>query len=378
MTNPFTILRSGFDTLELSYGAALPDAFLDALEAAKQQAAKSRRAEPVRYRGVEFLVEASGAQGGYAYRVSTGIFGAIWTFRDKSSRDPWTTHVKLRAHGLATKGLLKAKADCDDFLNRIGSRYDANDARVSRADFAIDVYYPSFTIQTEAFVSHARTLHAEIIDRRGNSETCNYARFGKLPGKQLAVYQKAKKIIQEKDLIWIELLETKFRELVSPNEPLRDVWRFELRAGKTFITDRIGLRRWDKFVSSLQDVFLPIWNSISLRVPSRDTNRTRWHLSPIWVALAKIIREEITTDSPVIIPANVLARLREDHVNGLDAQQVGLIISRAALDEIDAAGLSRYIPRLMSRLAAALETRPHLDEELARRRERAEIAFGSG
>lgn len=375
-TDSFAILRSGFDTLELAYGAALPEAFLDVLESTKQQAAKSRHAEPVSYRGVEFLVEASGAQGGYAYRVSTGQFGAILTIRDKASRDQWTTHAKLRAHGLAAKGIRKAKADCDDFLTHVGGVFDPNDVRVSRADFAIDVYYPSFILRTAEFITHARTLHSEVIDRRGNSETCNYVRFGKLPGKQLCVYAKGKKVIGENDLIWIEILRAKLQERSFAETHLRDVWRFELRAGKNFISDRIGLRRWDKITPVLSELFLPILNSISMRLPSSDNNRSRWSLHPLWLTIAEVIRNQIHVDPPTSIHPAVLARLRENHLAGLDAQHLGLIITRAALDGVDATGVASYVPKLVSRLTSDLVARPDLSEDLARRRRRAELQYG--
>lgn len=375
----FTVLRSGFDTLELAYSAALPEPFLDVLEAAKQQAAKSRRAEPASYRDVEFLVEASGAQGGYAYRVSTGMFGAIWTFRDKSSRDPWTTHVKLRAHGLAIKGLEKAKADCDDFLKQVGSVFDGNDARVSRADFAIDVFYPAFAIRTSEFVTHARTLHAEIIDRRGNSETCNYARFGKLPGKQICTYNKSQKVNQEKDLVWQDIFSAKLFEKLGINSSgkIDGIWRFEIRAGRDFLSDQIGIRRWDKFFASLPAIFLPILASISWRVPRNDINRARWPVQPVWTALTKVVEQETGSDLGCTVSPETLLRLRSEYVALLDAQLAGLVLSRAATDHVEVDGLSKFASKLISGAQNRLAERPDLIGDLAVRARRIEMLFGS-
>lgn len=378
----FTILRSGFDTVELAYDAALPDAFLDVVEQGKTLAIQTRRSQFVAFKGAQFLVEPSGGQGGYAYRLSTGPFGADWKFRDRSSRarDPWTTHVKLRAHGLATKGIIQAKAECDAFLARIGSRFDAENARVARADFAIDVFYPGFVAQAHEFVSHARMGKNENIERNSRGDVCEYLRIGKMPGKQLCIYDKSKKISADRDLIWIDIFQKQFAKESSRDDQaaiLRNIWRFEFRAGRNFITDRIGLRRWDKFLALRREVFLPIANGISWRAPSADTNRARWPFHPLWKCLQETLDSQVGNSAACQINPGILKRLRDEHILGLDAQLVGLTLTRAALEAVGADQIPKYVSGLIKRTSSALEERPDLEAELSRRRDRAEFMFGT-
>ena len=82
------LIRHGFDTIELAYRAAIPEKFLLALKEAKSRAVETRKPSPLESNGVRMLVEATGGQGGYTYRVDTGRFGAIWKIRDVGSRDP--------------------------------------------------------------------------------------------------------------------------------------------------------------------------------------------------------------------------------------------------------------------------------------------------
>ncbi len=370
----FAILRSGFDTLELAYRMEIPVALHYRLEEAKLEAQQSRKDEPVTFRTESFLVSANGGQGGYAFQISTGKFGLIVKLRDRDSNDPWKAHVKFRAHGLAYKGLIAAKEECDTFLRSLGCRFDPNDARVSRIDFAIDVHFPDLVLNAFEFVTHARTNKNEYIDRNSTGDICNYLRIGKMPNKQLCVYEKSKKIISDRDLIWLDIFEKALlaKELNIEN---KKIWRFEFRAGRNYINQFIRPRRWDKFLNNWQTIFLKLSNSITLRTPILDHNRSRWPFHPLWPLIQSEIRNYELKFEKKEIPYTILKAIEDEIKEGLDKQVEGLIITRNAIDSSDLKKFLWNSPQYIQDRLDAIIRNPNLEENISRRDQRHKLLF---
>lgn len=377
----FTILRSGFDTLEIAYRCAIPEAFLLAIDEAKSRAELSRKEEPLTYFGETFLVAATGASGGYAYVINTGSTKAIWCFRSKSasSNDPWRARVKIRAYCLALKGLIAAKTECDQFLSSIGATYDPNDARVSRADYAVDVHCPNFKAKPETFVVSARTTKTENIERSSIGDRCNYLRIGKLPGKQLCVYDKGAKVKIDNDLIWLEIFKKAFEEKQTTrlgSNILDDIWRFELRAGSKFLTTALGIRRWDKFVSEQRNLLLKILDSISLRIPGLDSNRSRWTLDPRWGLLASHVRDGISAEPFGPLSPRIVKMLRDEFLEGMYAQIAGCILTTAAAEKVATDKLESFVTSVSRHCTKAFYQRDELEIELLKRQKRISLSVG--
>ena len=376
----YTVLRSGFDTLELAYRCAIPEKVLDALEEAKKLARDGHTEMPLEIGDHTILVEGSGGQGGYAYRLQQGgPFGAIWKFREKGSKDPWFAHVKLRAHGLATKGLITAKADCDAFLAEIGASFDPNDARVSRADFAVDIYAPGLSVDAHHILAHARSTKADLPERTMRGDCTNYLRIGKLPGKQLAIYDKSQAIQDKRDAIWQEIFKQRFLELGFPENTVSqfsDIWRIELRAGRNFLTSELKIRRWDKLLNSADMIFLKLANSYSWRTPISDGNRSRWPIHPIWpVFMASIDELDIGAVSPSI-PQAILDTLRLDYLHGLERQHEGLLLTMAAGKGISEEALPRYLQQSGKSAARTICQHEGCAAQLEEKRQRIAAMFG--
>ncbi|QYI99717.1 hypothetical protein KUV46_10195 [Thalassovita mediterranea] len=366
----FMFLRSGFDTLELAYQGKVPPTFLDELADAKKRAAETRQAEPITFNGLTMIVEGSGGQGGYAYRVNTGPFGAIWKFRDRSSHNQWDIHVKIRAYALATKGLQAAKSECDEFLKRVGAIFDPMNARVGRADFAFDFLAPNLELNSNEFVSHARTTKADQIDREIHGDRISYLRIGKLPGKQVCIYDKSKAISDKHDIIWEEIFKATFSELgistIDRKSP-KGIWRIELRAGKNQIEKLIKPRRWDQFLSKNTELFRDIATTISWRRAVSDSNRSRWPLRKIWLRLfEELDRAPKVANSD--LSEQVLSRLRMDCLAGLQAQFRGVMATIAALNNVEANNLSIFLNELSLAAAQEISDNDDWDLESSRRR----------
>lgn len=367
----FMFLRSGYDTLELAYQGKVPPTFLDELADAKKRASETRQAEPITFNGLTMIVEGSGGQGGYAYRVNTGPFGAIWKFRDRPSHNQWDIHVKIRAYALATKGLQAAKSECDEFLKSIGAVFDPMNARVGRADFAFDFFAPSLELNSNEFVSHARTTKADQIDREIHGDRISYLRIGKLPGKQACIYDKSKAISDKHDVIWEEIFKQKFSELgisiINKRLP-KGIWRIELRAGKNQIEKFIKPRRWDKFEGNSIEIFRDIAHTISWRQQNSDSNRSRWPQRIIWSALIENFTKTLDAPSSGELNEAILRRLRTDYSSGLNAQFRGLLATMAAIEGISDCKLVKFAKETSTKAAQEIGSDLNWKSESSKRR----------
>lgn len=375
MNDPI-LIRSGFDTIELAYRAAIPDKFLRALASAKSVAAEKRKSVAVTVNGYSFLVEPSGGQGGFAYRVDTGAFGAIWKFREIGSKDQWTAHAKIKAHSLATRGYQQCKIDCDNFLIFAGARFDPSDARVGRADFAFDFYAPFLSPQLSEIVSHARTQKSEIIERGSTGEKTNYFRIGKMPGKQVCIYNKSGAINQGRDLIWNEVLKSaaNSNDIIFSERTL-GIWRIEFRSGKDHIDKfLVPNRRWDLFDNRFKSIFEDTLNSISWRLSQNDSNRSRWQMHPTWIAIKKEIGA-LNFNRQFQIEKQILVAIRDEYLTQLDSQIMGLLLTIAANNDISARNLNKFVKQKTSEIEERLSSRSDLELELSERSSRFHLKF---
>lgn len=332
------IIYSGFDTLELSYRTPLPREFLAALGQAQLTAKTESRATPMNFNGTELFVEPAGGQGGYAYRAHTGPLGAIWKFRETTAKSRWSVHVKFRAHGLAVNGPLKMKEQADLFLRDLGCQFDNIDVRISRSDYAIDILLDNFYLNTDNFVFHARSKVTEHIERIRVGDEYTYARIGRMPGKQLCVYDKSAAVLETRDSLWKEFY-TEFAlqrfGLLTDNFAELKIWRFELRAGKKFLDTKIKPRSWDLFSDKVDAIYSCLAQSFKLKAPQRDKNRSRWPLHPIWGGVLAEVERLNFNQQTVEFSDALRDKLRQEYSDGLNKQLVGLLLSSAASEGID-------------------------------------------
>ncbi|MEO1242501.1 MAG: hypothetical protein AAFX54_11385 [Pseudomonadota bacterium] len=340
------VIYSGFDTLELSYRVAPPRSFLERLGDAQTLAKADNRAVPVNFCGSELFVEPSGGQGGYAYRAHTGPLGLIWKFREATATSPWSVHVKFRAHGLAIKGPLKMKSEADAFLRVLGCRFDVSDVRVARADFAVDILLDNYRLNTDYIVFHARANVSEHIERTRTGEFFNYVRIGRMPGKQLCIYNKSEAILQSRDSLWRDIFEQSALSrlgLIIDDFRTLEIWRFELRAGKKFLDTKIRPRTWESFLTEARSCFLILSRSFKLKTPTCDLNRTRWPLDPIWRSVIAEIECLKLDHQPARVSDEIWEKLRQEYQDGLDKQLVGLLLSSAACEGVTTETFSSFV-----------------------------------
>lgn len=194
------VIHRGFDGLDVSFEAQIDKDFAATLEDAKAQAAEDRADALLDHRGVKMHVAETGARGGYAYRADTGPLGATWFFKKPNARDPWGVRVSCKSAGLACFGLGATRMHLLDTLARLGVAAAEGAEAIGRVDYAVDVLAPGFALEPEAFVMHSQATRADHLDVsvHGRSSRVSSVTVGKMPGRQVIVYDKRAEVIAKK------------------------------------------------------------------------------------------------------------------------------------------------------------------------------------
>lgn len=366
-----------FDKLDVTFQGAVPQAMLDALEQARLQAQANRSQEPLEWRGETMDVAGHGAPGGYAYLCDTGPIGAKWFFSRNQSVSGWNIRVSVKSNALASLGLGRVRAEIYRYLDAIGAKVLGE--AISRVDYCMDFATSEieatsgepFVLNPTSFVMHSHTSRADHeveakqshgISGRYTSVTC-----GKMPGRQVILYDKSKEIQDRQKPEWWKhwdaALEINGRPKLAGNER---IWRVELRVGKRHLKDRWGVTTWAELDDKLGDVLSCVVAQIRYTCPSTsDTQRFRWSKHPLWDAVEKVIAHdlvEMTTGAP---PHTVKEIHRRQLAAIMEQQFLGLLpsLTLATGIQADANSVSQttnalvrnYLERSSDRFQAGLE-----------------------
>lgn len=355
-----TVVHAGYDGLDLSYPAFLPEHVQRTLAKAKHSAQEARSDVPVNIGGLEFLVKPSGSKGGYQYTVDTGLLGAIWMFKEKARSDPWGCRVSFKSFPLAIFGLEEMKKRADVFLQTLGVKIQIGDWRLSRVDFAADFLAPELSINADRFICHSRankTEHGHIATHR-SGRTISTVMIGKMPNIQASIYNKRKEIIASKKWYWWDIWSSNLgREL----DRSQDVWRIEVRAGSKAIRSFFQHTSWDLVQSGLHLLMLNVTDRIRMVEPNKDTNASRWPNHPFWEACRSKISTASIKEASAVDPQSILRRLEEEQGEQLFKQLFGTEIALAASAGYGAKNYGDFLRALDLLRSKRLE---HLGEEL--------------
>jgi len=326
-----------FDGLDVAFQGRISQDLVNVLEEAKTEAQNARAAVLVEWQGEAMHVAESGSKGGYAYRCDTGPTGASWFFGRNQSSTNWNIRVSLKSNALASTGLGAVRAELYRFLEAIGA--EVHTASISRVDFCMDFLSDDleaasgcpFSLDPFAFVMHSHTSRADQDDDAGmqmhgvsgryTSVTC-----GKMPGRQVIVYDKSREVrMRQKLEWWVHWNSARSRQGLSALTGEERVWRVELRAGKRHLKDRWGISSWAEMDNKLGDVFARALRDIRYTVPSAtDGERFRWQCHPLWQeagrTVAADLRELMSGTEPGVVKSirrEQLARSAESMIKGL-------------------------------------------------------------
>ncbi|WP_285018662.1 hypothetical protein [Novosphingobium sp. fls2-241-R2A-195] len=362
------LLYRGFDGLDVSFQGQISTKFAEALDNAKTQAGKSHQREPLEWNGILLAVFETGAKGGYAFSATTGEFGATWFFKRPSIHDPWGVRVSCGSFLLATKGLGGARSYIYAVMAALDITLQPNAESIGRVDYALDYLLRDFTLKPEHFVMHSnarRADHHEIheIGVNGRSGRVTSVTVGKMPGRQLIVYDKRAEIIAKRKTAWWDIWDaTRAKEgrpaLMRDCPADSPIWRVEIRAGKQHLKTRWRISSWRDLDTRFGDTVDESLNAIRYAAPTDDSNRSRWPEAPLWQAVRQGVSDDLFEMRNFADPDLIKSVQRAEHDKLLSQQMTGILTTRAAILGLAASGLPDFAALSGGQMAENIEEEP--------------------
>jgi len=271
------VLLHGIDTLQCSYylrprGHGKIDFVHLTTERERLRLARKRERtpKPVKLGPLEFMLAPSGSANGYPlvlrnadFQIEMGEFVNPPFFVTFRSEALW----RETAFGLHQQ-FLDWAATLDYFPHQ--------DETLARVDFSFDFDLPNVDFDENSFLS----LSAKDSQYRENGRLQTLT-FGKSDAV-LRVYDKVAEIRQQSDKVW-------FYELWGQTE---NVWRVEWQVRKSILR-RFGIVNFTDLRDQCGDILrYLVTEHDSLRIPSGDSNRSRWPLHPLWSSLLACIQKD--------------------------------------------------------------------------------------
>ncbi|MBD3676962.1 MAG: hypothetical protein HUJ27_01000 [Rhodobacteraceae bacterium] len=348
------VVHKGFDTITLAIQANIPQELFETLDAEREEAEEAREARPFEYGGADFDLLPYGGNG-YRFILKGGPLDAHWFFKKPNSRDPWGIRVTLGSTLLATQGLGHARAYIENTLTRLGVRFAAHQVSIARADFCVDVLAPDLELIPENFVMHSHSNRDEHFSPdehvRSNGKSGRYTSVtvGKMPGRQVIVYDKRREVIDRHKPIWWDIWNSRLTALghtpLDPKDPASSrVWRVEIRAAKNLLKDRWQIRQWAEFDNLFGDVIAEALQKVRYCEPDpSDTNRARWPNNPLWDLVGEAANDDLVEMRSYLEPNVIKTIHREEHIRMIFGQALGLVTTLAALEDVGEKDLQTFI-----------------------------------
>lgn len=266
------LLLHGIDTVQCSYYLKPTDKpaidFLDLqVQKEKLRAARFQEPAPLCLGSDEFLLSPHGTSSGYPFLIRNQEYAiAFGEFNDPSF------HVTYSSQALWHETADTLHRRFLDWAASVGYA-PFKPETLSRVDLCFDYHLPCIDFDEDAFVSLSNKDSQHREDGKVQTFTFGKAKI------VLRVYDKVAEIRQQSGKTW-------FFDLWGQAE---DVWRIEWQVRKEL------LRRFDILTfTELQDRAGDLLRYLAsehdtLRVPTSDTNRSRWPLHPLWLDLQQQI-----------------------------------------------------------------------------------------
>ncbi|MZR30235.1 hypothetical protein [Sneathiella litorea] len=352
-------LYAGFDTIEVAFLGALPIETLEVFREAKQEAAKlqERQLVTIGPGNVTGHIASHGLTGGYAFLFDTGPTGDLWSFKDSADPSKWNIAVKPHASALACHSYQETKNRLLDTLKAMGCRFGTESIR--RVDFAMDFLMPeTFELNHMQFVTHHRSKVSPYFEEKKEQDPnipslvfqgrcIGSVTIGKMPGRQMIVYNKRKAAIEQRAYYWFNVWE------VDQKDTTKNIWRVELRAGKKELKDKWNIRTFLDLENSIGDVFNDAIEKVRyLGDFQTDGNVTRQRMHPLWVAATECLSRKLTDYRAGLVPGQVREVFRkqqaETYIQQISGNAAGLAAALELTDEAIRETFGQYIGQTVS------------------------------
>lgn len=339
-------LYRGFDGLDVTFQGCAPKRLLDTLEKAKEAAQANERSESIVYRGLAFEVAPTGAVG-FSFRLDTGPDGETWFIAKSEKPHGWNIRVSVKSMALALYGFKAIRARLFERLNTFGA--DVRAYSVGRVDFAVDVEAPDFRINPERIVCHWRSTCAQHraqnrtkaqdefgqeIEIVGNGGRINSVTVGKMPGRQVIIYDKRREVIDRRKVHWWGIWYP--GEEVTKELKARKVWRVEIRAGKRLLKDKWNVSTFEDLERLLPVILTETLEAIRLHADEQsDSNVTRQATHELWQLVANHAAYPFSEDDRIEV-APIIAESQAAMRDKYEALVAGLAASYAVVCDVSA------------------------------------------
>lgn len=326
-------LHHGLDGLDITFQGCVGVALLSLLGRAKEVAQERKQPEHVSYKGLDFFVLPTGVSG-YRFAVDTGPDGEKWFFAKSSKRDGWNVRVSVSSMSLALYGYLAVKDRIWERLECFGAYI--LDHSVSRVDYACDFEAPDFEIKPECVVAHWRMTQREYVETEQSgdfhivrqSRKINSLTIGRMPGRQVIIYDKRREVIDRKKTYWWDIWGV-------PKKT--QVWRVEVRAGKRELKDKWNVTTLDDLEGNLPEIVGSMLADIRLHEEDQaDTNVTRQALHPMWMAVMseaqRPFAEDVVAPDPVPIILETQDQMKDRFLGLVNGLTASLSVVTGAMD----------------------------------------------
>jgi len=286
-------LNVSTDGLEVAFQGALTVKSLEYLQAEKNKAEELKEEIYTQFAGLHGHMLPNGAKGGYRYIFNQGLMAAKWQIKHSNDQTKWNFYAKMPSGALLEYGLKNCIAMLYDDLKAMGAKVMSDS--VSRFDVCADIEAQGFAIDPNMITAHSATtarrhlskedyaaskdeFHMDIVGL-SRIETLT---IGKMPGRQIQIYDKRKQSIKKQLTHWFEVWGK------SPKD-LEPTWRIEFRAGKNHLKSW-NIRTLDDLIKKAGDMVLQGFGDVRYLV-DKKSNITRSKIHPIWeTARNEIVR----------------------------------------------------------------------------------------
>lgn len=376
-------LASGWDYWAEAHNVVIRDEATADLERLKRQAverdARGGDAVTVNVNGVVLQVQPYAMQGGKRYVLANDdmIVGV------GSAAADWAVSVRFLSAGLWEHGVPALREVAAQVLHWIGDYRDGPRAVVSRADWCVDLYSPAFTqdarnpeLKTWLLAGPRRKVAEKWTPEPEGSDPVKVTTYGRaaryetlqvgsLKTLQVSFYDKCREITEASGKTWLYNVWSEAADFPADFD-WDHVWRIEARWNGDWLKDRSATDPEELLLpTTLAQLWTESLQSISLRAPNGDPNRSRWPLHPLWRQALSLRADALRPLGRIISPDRARAL-----ADGLERQMAGALRTLAYLRQIGGGDAASDVATMQERIARLHNDDPHAEGKRQRVRDR--------
>ena len=235
---------------------------------------------------------------------------------------------------------------------------------IARVDFCIDVLANDFALDQVRVIAHSnskRTSYSPEHSFVERGKLIESITIGKMPNKQICVYDKTKEIAVKQTSYWYDIWSTVSNTIGAPKVTIGKndrVWRLEVRAGKDALHGA-KINTFQQMQERLPELFGTILHKCRLVIDDgHDLNVSRLPTHPLWAlfqkkAVACFENQVVTMPSTIVTD-----KLREEYLTMMQKSFLGNAISYTALKGEPLENLDKVIASIGEDVAPYRETDP--------------------